>query len=265
MSFWYTLTHMQSATETINGQVPSSDQPAGPAGIEALFAAGAHLGYGKSTRHSKMKEYIFGNRNNVEIFDLERTAEKLKAAENYLRELGVGKKTVLWVGTKPAAASVIEETAKKLGAPYVNERWLGGTLTNFKIIETRLAYWADLEREKETGGLDKYVKKEKLLKMVELRKLQRMLGGIKNLKFLPEAVVIVDPKEENTAFAESLRKKIPVVALLNTDCDPRRISYPIPANDNATSSISLILGRLAAAYEAGTKEIKPAVEPQLNK
>ncbi|OGF61189.1 30S ribosomal protein S2 [Candidatus Giovannonibacteria bacterium RIFCSPHIGHO2_01_FULL_45_33] len=242
---------MQSVTEEIGGQTTSSE-------IETLFSAGAHLGYGKSTRHPKMKEYIFGSRNNVEIFDLERTAKKLKDAEDYLHKLGANKKTVLWVGTKPAAASVIAETAKKLGAPYVNERWLGGTLTNFKIIEARLAYWANLESEKEAGGFDKYVKKEKLLKMTELRKLQRMLGGIKNLKFLPEAVVIVDPKEESTAFSESKRKKIPVVALLNTDCDPRGVSFPIPANDNSASSVSLILERLAAAYEAGTKEVKPA-------
>ncbi|MDO8523186.1 MAG: 30S ribosomal protein S2 [bacterium] len=253
---------MQSVTEEIGRQVRVPDGQVASVEVEALFSVGAHLGYGKSTRHPKMKEYIFGNRNNVEIFDLERTVEKLKSAENYLHELGVNKKIVLWVGTKPAAAPAIEATAKKLGAPYVNERWLGGTLTNFKIIETRLAYWAELEREKETGGFDKYVKKEKLLKMVEMRKLQRMLGGIKNLKFLPEAVVIIDPKEENTAFSESRRKKIPVVALLNTDCDPRGISYPVPANDNSTSSISLILDRLASAYEAGTKEVKPAVPTQ---
>ncbi len=249
---------MQSANDQINTETRLPDGKAPSSELEALFGAGVHLGYGKSTRHAKMKEYIFGNRSNMEIFDLERTVEKLKDAENYLRELGAGKKIVLWVGTKPAAAAIVEAISTKLGHPYVNERWLGGTLTNFKIIETRLAYWTELEREKEIGGLDKYVKKEKLLKMAELRKLKRMLGGIKNLKFLPDAIVIVDPKEESTAFSESRRKKIPVIALLNTDCDPRGLSYPIPANDNSASSISLILGRLASAYEAGTKE-KPAI------
>lgn len=238
---------MQSATDEINNKVATKE-------VEALFTAGAHLGYGKSTRHPKMKEYIFGNRNNVEIFDLEKTSEMLTATEKYLHDLGVNKKTVLWVGTKPPAASVIELVAKKIGHPFVNERWLGGTLTNFKIIESRLAYWANLEKELETGGLEKYVKKEKQLKMIELRKLQRMMGGIKNIKSLPDAVVIIDPKEEKTAFAESKIKKIPIIAILNTDCDPRGLAYPIPANDNSSSAIALILERLASAYESGFKK-----------
>ena len=224
--------------------------------LETLFSAGAHLGYGKSTRHPKMQSYIFGNRNNIEIFDLEQTLIKIKAAEAYLNELGQNKKVVLWVGTKPSASTTIEEVAHKLNQPFVNDRWLGGTLTNFKVIDGRLKYWANLESEKETGGFEKYVKKEKLLKMVEMRKLSRMLRGIKTMKTLPDAMVIVDPKEESTAFSEARRKNIPVVAILNTDCDPTNISYPIPANDNSTSVAALILNYLAAAYEAGLKTIK---------
>jgi len=229
--------------------------------LEKLLLAGAHLGYGKSTRHPKMKDYIFGSRNNIEIFDLLRTLEKLNEAEAFLQNLGRGKKNVLWVGTKPAASTIIGELGKKMNAFYVNERWLGGTLTNFKIIEIRLNYWASLEKEKETGEFEKYVKKEKMLKMIELRKLQRMLGGIKHMRSLPEAVVIIDPKEEKTAFAEALKKKIPIIAVLNTDCDPTGIAYPIPANDNSQSSIELILSGLASAYEKGFSE-KPAVTTQ---
>ena len=226
--------------------------------LEKLLLAGAHLGYGKSTRHPKMQGYIFGSRNNIEIFNLERTEECLAAAEEFLKDLGRAKKTVLWVGTKPAASAAIAAIAQKLNSPYVNERWLGGTLTNFKIIETRLNYWANLEKEKEAGGLDKYVKKEKMLKIVELRKLQRMFGGIKHLKSLPDALVIIDPKEEKTTYAEAKKKNIPVIGILNTDCDPTGVAYPIPANDNSRSAIELILSRLSNAYEEGFRE-KPAV------
>ena len=226
--------------------------------LEKLLLAGAHLGYGKSTRHPKMQGYIFGSRNNIEIFDLERTEECLSVAEAFLKELGRAKKTVMWVGTKPGASSAVKASAEKLNAPYVTERWLGGTITNFKIIETRLNYWANLEKEKEAGDLDKYVKKEKMLKMVELRKLQRMLGGIKHLRALPDALVIIDPKEEKTAFAEAKKRKIPVIGVLNTDCNPTGVTYPIPANDNSRSVIELILSRLSEAYEAGFSE-KPIV------
>lgn len=228
--------------------------------LEKLLIAGAHLGYGKSTRHPKMKDFIFGSRNNMEIFDLEHTLLKMRAAEAFLKELGRAKKTVLWVGTKPAASASIGAIGQKLHSPYVNERWLGGTLTNFKIIETRLNYWMNMEKEKETGGFEKYVKKEKMLKLAELRKLNRMLGGLKMMRALPDALVIIDPKEEKTAFLEAKKKKIPVIALLNTDCNPTGIAYPIPGNDNSQSAIELISSRLAAAYEEGSNE-KPIVVP----
>ena len=222
--------------------------------LEELLLAGAHLGYGKSTRHPKMQDFIFGSRNNIEIFDLSHTLNQIKAAEAFLKELGKNRKAVLWVGTKPSANISVESAAAKLKLPFVNDRWLGGTLTNFKIIDGRLKYWADLENELATGGFEKYVKKEKLLKMVEMRKLNRMLRGIKTMKALPDAMVIVDPKEEKTAFAEAKIKKIPVIALLNTDCNPEGVAYPIAANDNSASAIALILNRLASAYETGTKE-----------
>ncbi len=222
--------------------------------IEALFQAGAYLGYSKSRQHPKMKEFVFGVRNNIQIFDLERTEEKMKEAELFLHKLGMEGKTVLFVGTKPSAKEYIAEAAKSILMPYVTERWLGGTLTNLKIIEARLKYLETLEYEAEHGELDRYVKKEKMQKLVELRKLLRMFSGIRGLKSLPAAIFIVDPREEKTAVSEARRKKIPIISILNSDCDPRGIAYPIPANDNASSVIKLILERLAVAYKNGTKE-----------
>ncbi len=222
--------------------------------VEALFEVGAHVGHSKARRHPKMEKYIFGTRNNIEIFNLPLTETKLKEAEAYLKELGKQKKLVLWVGTKPAARKHIEAIAQRLSLPYVAERWLGGILTNFKAIEGRLMHWQQLEREVAEGGLDKYVKKERLLKLVELRKLTRMFGGLRTMTTIPEALVAVDPREEVTAIAESLKKKLSIVALLNNDCNPQGIAYPIPANDDSTQVIAMVLERLASAYEAGKRE-----------
>lgn len=222
--------------------------------IEELFDAGAHIGYAKMRRHPQMKGFIFGTRNNIEIFDLSKTLTKLKEAEEFLKTLGREGKNILLVGTKPPARQHIREIAQKTGLPYVAERWLGGTLTNFKIFEGRLTYLAKLEAEEKSGEFEKYSKKERLIKMIEIRKLTRMFEGLKNLKSLPQALVIVDPGEESTALSEARRKNIPVVALLNVDCDPKDIKYPIPANDNSSAVVYLVLSKLAAAYEAGVKE-----------
>ncbi|QQG42415.1 MAG: 30S ribosomal protein S2 [Candidatus Giovannonibacteria bacterium] len=224
------------------------------AGIEQLFVAGAHIGYTKSRRHPKMSEFVFGTRNNVEVFDLVKTEAKLKEAEEFLRALGKAGGTVLWVGTKAPARAHVEAAGKKTKSPYVFERWLGGTLTNFKIFEGRLGHLVKLEAEEKAGEFEKYSKKEKMMKTIEIKKLARMFGGLRPLKSLLGALVIVDPGEEKTALAEAERKNIPVVALLNVDCDPRDVNYPIPLNDNSSAAIALVLDRLALAYEAGLRE-----------
>ncbi|OGF64605.1 30S ribosomal protein S2 [Candidatus Giovannonibacteria bacterium RIFCSPHIGHO2_01_FULL_45_24] len=222
--------------------------------IEALFGAGAHIGYTKSRRHPKMSEFVFGTRNNVEVFDLVKTESRIKEAEEFLKALGRAGAAVLWVGTKPPARAHIESVGKKTKSPYVFERWLGGTLTNFKIFEGRLGYLAKLEAEEASGEFEKYSKKERMMKMLEIRKLARMFGGLRLLKALPAALVIVDPGEEKTALAEAERKNIPVAALLNVDCDPRGVNYLIPLNDNSSAAIALVLARLGSAYEAGARE-----------
>ena len=221
--------------------------------IKALFDVGAHFGYSKTRRHPKMAEYIFGTRNNVEIFDLDKTAAQLKEADGFMRSLGEEGKTILLVGTKPAAASHIERAGERLGVPYVAKRWLGGTITNFKVIGGRLSYLDKLESEERSGGFAKYVKKEKFVKGAELEKLKRTFKGIRNLKGAPDALFIVDPGEESAAFREAKRKNIQIVALVNSDCNPSGIQYVIPANDNSSATIALVLDILASAYEAGAK------------
>lgn len=232
--------------------------------IEELFEAGAHIGYAKTRKHPEMRTYIFGARNNIEIFDLSKTLAKIREAEEFIEKISKEGKIVLWVGTKPSAKRHIEEAGVKTSAPYIAGRWLGGTLTNFKVLESRLSYWARLEDEEKSGGFEKYSKKEKLVKKRELEKLARMFGGLRNLKTLPGALIIVDPGEEHTALAEAVKKDIPVVAILNVDCDPRGIGYPIPMNDNSSAANSLVLKSLAAAYEAGRKARLPDGQERVN-
>lgn len=222
--------------------------------IEALFQAGAHIGYGKARKHPTMREYIFGTRNNVEIFDLEQTLAKIREAEEFLCSLGREGKIVLWVGTKPASSPHIKKIAARLNLPYVEKRWLGGTITNFKVIGGRLTYWQKTEEDKKTGKFEKYVKKERIKKEAELVKLGLAFAGLRTLKKNPDALVIIDPKEEKTALREAFATKIPVIAILNSDSDRKGIRYPIPANDNSYETIAVILERLAMAYETGAKE-----------
>ena len=222
--------------------------------IEALFQAGAHVGHSKSRHHPKMERFVFAVRNNIEVFDLEQTASLLETAEGFLEDLGREGRLVLWVGTKPAARRHIERVAQSLEAPYVSERWLGGLLTNFKELSRRLEYWKRLEAEAKSGELDKYVKKEKLMKLNELRKLTRAFGGLRAFTSLPDSIIIIDPYDEHTAFTEAKKKNIPIVAVLNSDCDPDGVRYTIPANDNSSAVIKFIVERLASAYRKGREE-----------
>ncbi len=221
--------------------------------LEEMFRAGLHFGYSRSRRHPKMTPFIYGIKNNVEVFDLERVREKLRTAEAFLKKLGEAKKNVLWVGTKISVRELIERLAKELGHSYVAERWLGGTLTNAKVIRERLKYFGDLKKKKESGEIEKYTKKEQLQISREISKLGRYLSGIENLTDGLEALIIVDPKEEVTAFREALRVRLPVVGILSSDNNPSQVDYPIPANDTSPSSLGFILPRLAAAYKEGLK------------
>mgnify|MGYP001608250251 FL=1 len=210
-----------------------------------LLEAGVHFGHKTSKWHPRMKPYIFSSRNGVHIFDLEKTLQKMGEAMVFLKGVAEKGGIVLFVGTKPAAKTIVKETAQALGMHYVSERWLGGTLSNLKTISKRLDYFRKLEDEQKTGGWDKYVKKERTKLEKKLKKLQGQLEGIRNLMKIPEALFAVDVKTENLAIKEAKRVKIPVVAICDTANDPSLIDYIIPANDDANSSMKIILETVA--------------------
>ncbi len=222
--------------------------------LEEMFVAGVHFGYSRQSRHPKMKPYLFGLRNNVEIFDLEKTRACLEKAEKFLESLAKEGKQVLIVGTKPGMRQLVEQSAADIGMPYVSERWLGGILTNFKIIRGRVDHFLDLRQKKASGELNKYTKKEISLINKELSRLERFFKGLENLTAMPAALLIVDPKEEKTAAEEAKGMSIPVIAILNSDADITGIAYPVPGNDTSVSSVKYLLNQLVKAYKLGKQQ-----------
>ncbi len=219
--------------------------------LEEMFMAGVHFVYSRSSRHPKMKPYLFGLRNNVEIFDLEKTYACLEKAKIFLENLAKEGKKILIVATKPGMHQLVEEAGRELNMPYVSERWLGGTLTNFKMIKGRIDYFMGLRQKKSAGELNKYTKKEISRFNKEIARLERFLGGLETLTSMPAAVLIIDPKKEKTAFRESKQMSIPIVAVINSDSNPNGIVYPIPANDNSPASVKYLLNFLVKAYKDG--------------
>ncbi|MEK7643510.1 MAG: 30S ribosomal protein S2 [Patescibacteria group bacterium] len=223
--------------------------------LEELFRAGVQFGYARTRRHPRMREYIAGVKSNIEILSLDRVFESLETALTYLEELGKIGAAVMWVGTKPAASLVVKRIAEELGHPYVDGRWLGGTITNFDVIRKRVTHWQDLVAKKNSGELEKYTKQERLMIQRETERLESMFAGLLTYTALPKAMFVVDTKEEAIAIAEAGHKQIPVIGLMNTDCDPHSAAYPIPGNDNAPESISLILEKAKAAYLRGKQSV----------
>ena len=206
-----------------------------------MLKTGVHFGHKKAKKHPKMEQYIYTVRNGINIIDLSATKSKLDEALKYVKEISLNRGTILFVGTKKQAKKIIEETAKKCDMPYVTERWLGGTFTNFDKISASINRLEKMVEQKESGELEKkYNKKERLEIDREIKRLERKFGGIKKMKKLPEAVFIIDVKEDKTAVLESITKKIPIIALVDTNVDPTIINYPIPSNDDAIGSIKLI-------------------------
>lgn len=231
--------------------------------ITAMYKAGMHFGYSKTRRHPGMRPYIFGTKNNIEVFDLFRVFPKIQETLHVVRAMGAAGKTLFFVGTKASAREAIESTAKQLGMPYVTQRWLGGTLTNFKIITDRVAYWQNLKQQKESGELKKYTKHEQTKFSQHISKLEYMFGGLENLKRIPHALMVIDLKEESLAVQEARRRNIDVIALSNTDTDPLLATHLIPGNDNAKASIAYVLQKIADAYKEGVmqKSLAPEVAP----
>lgn len=212
--------------------------------IEEMAEAGLHFGHKTSKVHSKMMPYLVGARNGIHIIDLEKTKEKLEEALNFLQQLFLENKILLVVGTKVQVKTLVKDFAQELSLPYVTEKWLGGTFTNFSIIKKRIDYFKELERKKQEGELEKYTKKERTKIDKELTNLEKKFGGLKNLEKLPDAVLVLDMKEDYLAVKEAKMKGIKVVALSHTNTDPTLADYPIPANDDAVSSVKYILDKI---------------------
>jgi small subunit ribosomal protein S2 len=209
--------------------------------FKEMLEAGVSFGHKKTKTHPRMKPYIFSTRNNIELIDLQATLAALDKAKNFIKEKISQKGTILMVGTQPAAQGIIEELAKKYNFPYMTKRWLGGTLTNFKVIHQRLNYYLDLKKKKEQGELEKYTKKEQLKINKELAKMEKAFSGLVNLNKLPDILFVIDSEEHRTAVREAIRLNIPVVAVISTDCDPAMVNYPIPANDQSRTSLEWII------------------------
>lgn len=219
--------------------------------LAQLLESGVHFGHQTRRWNPKMAPYIYTARNGVHIIDLVQTAQLMEEAYLYLRTASEQGKRVLFVGTKRQAAGIIAQEALRCGSYYVNQRWLGGMLTNWATIKTRVDRLKELERRQETGALDLLPKKEAAVLRRELEKLQKYLGGIKGMRKVPDIVVIVDQRREYNAVQECQKLNVPIVSLLDTNCDPDTVDIPIPANDDAIRSIKLIVGRLADAIYEG--------------
>ncbi|OHA91716.1 MAG: 30S ribosomal protein S2 [Candidatus Zambryskibacteria bacterium RIFCSPHIGHO2_01_FULL_44_22b] len=222
--------------------------------VGELFGAGAHYGFVKSRRHPSAKPFIFGSKNNIEIFDLEKTSLELDKAAAFMEEKGKEGATGLLLGGKSEAREAIKKAAETLEMPYVAGRWIGGTLSNFSEIKKRIAKLEDLTDQREKGELAKYTKKERLLIDRDIAKLTIYFGGLSRLKSLPKFMIIIDPKKERNAVLEAKKINIPIVGLAGSDSNLHEIEYAIPGNDASRASISFIVNKLVEAYKKGRVE-----------
>nr|WP_295970407.1 30S ribosomal protein S2 [uncultured Bacillus sp.] len=229
--------------------------------MKQLLEAGVHFGHQTRRWNPKMKKYIFTERNGIYIIDLQKTVKKVEEAYNWMKELAANGGTVLFVGTKKQAQDSVKEEANRSGMYYVNQRWLGGTLTNFETIQKRIARLKDIERMSEDGTFDVLPKKEVVQLKKEQERLEKFLGGIKEMKQLPDALFIIDPRKERIAVAEAHKLNIPIVGIVDTNCDPDEIDVVIPANDDAIRAVKLLTGKMAdAILEAKQGEEVEVVE-----
>ncbi len=229
--------------------------------MKQLLEAGVHFGHQTRRWNPKMAEYIFTERNGIYIIDLQKTVKKIEEAYMFVRDLAEKGESILFVGTKKQAQESIKEEAERVGMYYVNSRWLGGMLTNFTTIRTRIDRLAQLRKMEEDGTFDLLPKKEVVKLRLEIEKLEKYLGGIKEMKRLPGALFIVDPKKERNAVAEARKLNIPIVAIVDTNCDPDEIDYVIPGNDDAIRAVKLIAGTMANAVLEGKQGEQFAEEP----
>ena len=228
--------------------------------MKQLLEAGVHFGHQTRRWNPKMAEYIFTERNGIYIIDLQKTVKKLDEAYNFVKEISTEGKSVLCVGTKKQAQESVKEEALRAGAFYVNARWLGGMMTNFTTIRRRVARLKQLRAMEEDGTFDLLPKKEVIKLNLEIEKLEKFLGGIKDMDELPGALFIIDPRKERIAVAEAKKLNIPIVAIVDTNCDPDEIDYVIPGNDDAIRAVKLIAGAMADAVIEGREGQMGAAE-----
>jgi len=219
--------------------------------MKQLLEAGVHFGHQTRRWNPKMKKYIFTERNGIYIIDLQKTVKKIDEAYNFARQLAADGGSILFVGTKKQAQESVREEATRSGMFYVNQRWLGGTLTNFRTIRKRINRLKEIERMEEDGTFDVLPKKETVDLLKEKERLLKFLGGIKDMKKLPDAIFVIDPRKESIAIAEARKLNIPIIGIVDTNCDPDEIDYVIPANDDAIRAVKLLTSKIADAVVEG--------------
>lgn len=231
--------------------------------MKQLLEAGVHFGHQTRRWNPKMKRYIFTERNGIYIIDLQKTVKKVEEAYNFTKNLAAEGGKILFVGTKKQAQDSVKEEAVRSGMYYVNQRWLGGTLTNFETIQKRIKRLKDIEKMQENGTFEVLPKKEVVQLKKELERLEKFLGGIKDMKDLPEALFIIDPRKERIAVAEARKLNIPIIGIVDTNCDPDEIDVVIPANDDAIRAVKLLTSKMADAIleaKQGEEEAEAAEE-----
>lgn len=224
--------------------------------MKQLLEAGVHFGHQTRRWNPKMQQFIFMDRNGIHIIDLQQTVTRLNDAYKFVEQLVAGGGTLLFVGTKKQAQEAVAEEAKRCGMYFVNQRWLGGMLTNFKTIQSRITYLRELETRRDRGEFERLPKKEVQHMQDEIQRLERILGGIKDMRRLPTAIFIIDTRKERTAVLEARRLEIPIIALADTNCDPDEMDYPIPANDDAIRAVRLLCAKIADAAVEGRRELE---------
>ncbi len=233
--------------------------------MKQLLEAGVHFGHQTRRWNPKMAPFIFMDRNGIHIIDLQQTVTRLNEAYKFVEQLAAEGGTILFVGTKKQAQEAVAEEARRCGMYYVNQRWLGGMLTNFQTIQLRIRYLRELETRRDRGDFDRLPKKEVQHLQDDITRLERILGGIKDMRRLPNAIFIIDTRKERTAVLEARRLDIPIIALADTNSDPDEIDYPIPANDDAIRAVRLLSAKIADAVIEGRRELEAQqkdIEPQ---
>jgi len=225
------------------------------ASIEKMFSAGAHYGYSKTRRHPSVSSYIYATKNKTDIIDIEKTKIMLDNASEFVKNLGSQNKIVLFVGTKPEAREIIKAIAESLNMPYVIERWIGGTLSNFMEIKKRINELENYNKEKKEGGLEKYTKKERVVMAKKMEKLSKYYSGLLGLKKVPDALFIIDARAEHIAATEAKKSGVPIIALINSDSNIKGINYPIIGNDASMPSIKIFTESIAKAYKGGQMSV----------